>query len=539
MLNKIQIGGLVFLSLLILAFALDASIMSAIQDADGVLKSIGRVLSWFGNSAWMFNTLLILAFIAAILAQSASSQETRRNAQLLLKFAVILFAAILISGVCVQILKHFFGRARPILFEEAGAFEFTPFAFDMKRNSFPSGHATSIGALTMIGAIFLPRYRIAFGAIALIVGLARIADGAHYLSDILAGLTLGGGTSYALVRALTAYGVIPAPTSAAWQAVGSMIKRWYRAAVGGSLREAGQQVDVVLLRLTVAVFAAFTVMLVIFVSMPQIDIAISALFFYPDAGFAYDHAPVLNVLRKTYWLSILVAFFGALVLCCAALRLPENTQIHWSIWGFMASAFLIGPGLVANSLFKTYWGRARPANIEEFGGSAQFTLPFEFASECARNCSFVSGEGSGIAMLFLVIVALGWPVFRKAPAQWLSPMAAIAIFGMAMRIMKGRHFLSDTLFAGLLMALVILVLYRVFEVGWHREGLTRRAFKHDIRALFAYLTASLATSRSLLRDLLRVSAALGRVGRTTLDIATALRQAATQALRSSRERSSA
>lgn len=110
MLNKIQIGGLVFLSLLILAFALDASIMSAIQDADGVLKSIGRVLSWFGNSAWMFNTLLILAFIAAILAQSASSQETRRNAQLLLKFAVILFAAILISGVCVQILKHFFGR---------------------------------------------------------------------------------------------------------------------------------------------------------------------------------------------------------------------------------------------------------------------------------------------------------------------------------------------------------------------------------------------------------------------------------------------
>ena len=535
MTHKIRTGGLIFLSLLILAFAIDTPLMSAVKATGGDLKSIGRALSWLGNSAWMFNTLLVWALGAAILAQSAATQETRRNAQLLLKLAIILFAAILISGICVQLLKHLIGRGRPVIFEEFGAFLFKPLAFDMKLNSFPSGHATSIGAVTMTAAMFLPKFRIVLAGLALIVGAGRIADGAHYLSDVLAGLTLGAGTGYFLVRASATFGAIPAPHSAAWQAVGCMLKRWYKVAVEGRPARQDVQVDVVLLRLTVAVLAGLTIALVTFISLPQIDIAVSALFFQPGAGFTYGEMPGLHTLRRTYWLTILLVFFGALLMWGAALRLPESTKIHWTIWGFITSAFLIGPGLVANSLFKTYWGRARPADIEEFGGSAQFTLPFEFANECAHNCSFISGEGSGIAMLFLVVVALGWPLFRKAPLHWVSPMAAIAVFGMALRIMKGRHFLSDTLFAGLLMALVVMILYRIFEVRQHRDAVSRHALAQDIFAVWGYLTASFATSRSLLRDLWRVGIALRRVGRTTVEIGVAAQQAMAETLRTTRE----
>lgn len=538
MINKFSIGGLVFLALLTLAFAVDTPLVSAIQATDGRLKSFGRSISWLGNSGWMFNSLLIWAVLAALLTQSARTQESRRNAQLLLKLAVLLFAAILISGICVQILKHFFGRARPTLFAEVGAFSFSPFAFDFKLNSFPSGHSTSIGALAMIGAMFLSKYRTGFASFAVIVGAARIADEAHYLSDVLAGLTLGAGTSYLLVRVLVAYDAFPAPGGDAWQKVGEMLRRWAQSAVEGREHKA-LPVDVVLLKLTIFVLAAFMVVLVIFISVPEIDILISSTVFDPDAGFTFRDSPTLNALRKTYWSTILLVFFGALVMCFTALRLPESTTIDWTIWGFIASAFMIGPGLVANSLFKTYWGRARPANIEEFGGSAQFTLPFEFANECARNCSFVSGEGSGIAMLFLVVVALGWPVFRKAPVLWLTPMAAIAVFGMALRVMKGRHFLSDTLFAGLLMALLVLILYRVFEVGRHRSTVTEQAFKHDAGALWAYLTASFAVSRSLLRDVWRVGTALRRVWRTTSEIVKVIRQASLETLRTTRARLSA
>lgn len=535
MTSKAQIGGLIFLSFLIVTFAVDTPLIWALREAGGNLRTIGSALSSLGNSAWMFNTLLVWAFVSAIIAQSSATQENRRNARLLLKLAVILFAAILISGICVQILKHFFGRARPVFFEELGAFSFNPLAFDMNLNSFPSGHATSIGAVTMIGALFLPNYRVLFAIIALVVGAARIADEAHYLSDILAGLTLGAGTSYLLVRALTTFGVIPAPGSEDWKAIGVMLKRWYGSAVKGPVRE-NTTADIVLLRLTVAVLAAFTLSLVVFISIPEIDIAISDLFFSPDAGFSYSKVPALNVFRKMYWFSTLLVFFAALILCCAAIRLRESVEVHWAIWGFVASAFLIGPGLVANSLFKTYWGRARPADIIEFGGTAQFTLPFEFANECARNCSFVSGEGSGIAMLFLVVVALGWPMFRKAPMLWLSPMAAVAVFGIAMRIMKGRHFLSDTLFAILLMALVILVLYRIFEIGRHRNALTEHGLKHDAAVMWGYVSAPFSTSRSLLRDIWRVGIALRSVGRAVMEVSIATRQALMNSVRTTRAR---
>ena len=78
----------------------------------------------------------------------------------------------------------------------------------------------------------------------------------------------------------------------------------------------------------------------------------------------------------------------------------------------MIHAFCFGPGLVVNGVLKAFWGRARPSQILEFGGAAQFTPPVQIADQCARNCSFVSGEASGVTML---AIAIG--VFREEGAD--------------------------------------------------------------------------------------------------------------------------
>jgi membrane-associated phospholipid phosphatase len=89
-------------------------------------------------------------------------------------------------------LKHLVQRPRPYL---AGAF------VDWSGYSFPSGHA--IGATLMYGAavtMILPRLSgrrwralLIFIAVTLVLGVAfsRVALGAHYLTDVLAGIVLG------------------------------------------------------------------------------------------------------------------------------------------------------------------------------------------------------------------------------------------------------------------------------------------------------------------------------------------------------------
>src|SRR5262249_59663963 len=56
--------------------------------------------------------------------------------------------------------------------------------------------------------------------------------------------------------------------------------------------------------------------------------------------------------------------------------------------------FLAGPGLIENSTLKQYWGRARPIEIRQFGGDAQFSRAGVPATQCRRNCSFPSGDAA-------------------------------------------------------------------------------------------------------------------------------------------------
>src|SRR5439155_25070753 len=113
---------------------------------------------------------------------------------------------------------------------------------------------------------------------------------------------------------------------------------------------------------------------------------------------------------------------------------------------FLVVSMAVAPGLLANTTLKDHWGRARPVQIEAFGGSHRFTPAPLPAAECDGNCSFVSGHAAlGFA---LVAFALLLPPGRTR-RTWIAVAIGFgALVGLG-RIAQGAHFLSDVVFAGL------------------------------------------------------------------------------------------
>jgi lipid A 4'-phosphatase len=222
-------------------------------------------------------------------------------------------------------------------------------------------------------------------------------------------------------------------------------------------------------RAAVAVSVAYGLALATFALWPGIDLAVSGWFYRPGEGFWLAADARLALVRAVIWnLSTAVAVGAAIALILAALRRPiPGFEARRA--GFVFLLYAVGPGLIVNGLLKRYWGRARPADIVEFGGTRTFTPPWLPAHECSVNCSFVSGEGSAAAAL--MIVALGFvPYLRRRLPGWafrvyLAFAVLVPLTGIALRIVTGRHFLSDTVFAVLLVVTIALLLHRLLLAG--------------------------------------------------------------------------
>jgi membrane-associated phospholipid phosphatase len=96
------------------------------------------------------------------------------------------------AGILTNLLKLFFGRWRPSGFFNEGQYGFTFFApVKYVLSSFPSGHSSSIMAIMTALAVLLPRFKIPCFTAAVIIASFRVIVGAHYPSDVIAGLSLG------------------------------------------------------------------------------------------------------------------------------------------------------------------------------------------------------------------------------------------------------------------------------------------------------------------------------------------------------------
>lgn len=197
--------------------------------------------------------------------------------------------------------------------------------------------------------------------------------------------------------------------------------------------------------------------MLIFVTFPGIDLTVSSWYWDSAAGWRWGSHPLAEFVRKGLPAIVIGAALFVQVLYLAGKLLK---QTFWGIDGriafYILSSLVIGPGILTNELFKAHWHRARPSQISQFGGEAHFTPPFMITDQCASNCSFVSGHA---AMGFWVIAF----AFLVPPPWRGKAIAAALLFGATVgwvRILQGGHFLSDVVYAGLLVVAVTWGLWR-------------------------------------------------------------------------------
>lgn len=197
-----------------------------------------------------------------------------------------------------------------------------------------------------------------------------------------------------------------------------------------------------------------------FWQMPAIDLWFSGLFWRPGEGFFLaDLAPVqwsYAIFRDIPY--VLVPLLAWLFLASWVWARRSEVALRRGLL-FLFLVMAIGPGLLVNEVFKAESGRARPATVQQFEGTRQFTPAFEPSDQCSSNCSFVSGH----AAMGFFFLAFAW-VLRDR--RWLYWGAAIGLLVGLGRMMQGAHFLSDVLFGYPVVYLTALLLARPLLGRW-------------------------------------------------------------------------
>lgn len=207
----------------------------------------------------------------------------------------------------------------------------------------------------------------------------------------------------------------------------------------------------------------------LFLLVPQIDLAATELFYRAGEGFPLSRDPLLRGFRESSDVVLMVLAIVLMVrLVWLLVRRGGNALAGARRSIFLLAALAIGPGLVVNGVLKAWWGRPRPVSVDLFGGDAPYQMVWRVSDWCPSNCSFVSGEGS-LASWFVAVLVLVPPRFRVAVAV---PTVAYAALLSINRLAFGGHFLSDILLSWAISAVVFALLYRVMVSA---PGVARRA----------------------------------------------------------------
>jgi lipid A 4'-phosphatase len=174
---------------------------------------------------------------------------------------------------------------------------------------------------------------------------------------------------------------------------------------------------------------------------PGLDLWAAALFI--------GDAPQLRAVHW-WWVELINAYvpavFRVIVLVTFVAWIVMTLSKRATGWrlalAFVALGITIGPGLVVNSGFKDNWQRARPYQVQPFGGTQQFTRAAVMTDQCDNNCSFVSGHVA--CGFFLASIML---VDRRRRVLW-GVTGVVSGFAIGFsRMADGAHWLSDVLWA--------------------------------------------------------------------------------------------
>lgn len=179
----------------------------------------------------------------------------------------------------------------------------------------------------------------------------------------------------------------------------------------------------------------------------DLDLRIAGQFYRSGEGFFLKEHPA-------NWFAYHIGnrpavLFGAVCLVYLVIGLVRRTGTSWRRRTalLMVLGLVLGPGLVINALFKEYYGRPRPVQVEAFGAEATFRAVWEPGEPFKGYKSFPSGHAS--MGFYWMLPFFAW-LARDARRAW-AWMALGLSYGLLMglsRIVMGAHWSSDILWSG-------------------------------------------------------------------------------------------
>ncbi len=152
-------------------------------------RLLNRTTHFAKAAHWL--TVAVIVAVASWFWLRASTGPNNAAVKLAFHTALAFILALGLGTIVIHAAKLLLGRRRPRDELELNLYGFIPFGFDLKHNSFPSGHALTIFCVAVIATTLMPQAAILWFAIALWLALTRALLTAHFLSDVFIGAGIG------------------------------------------------------------------------------------------------------------------------------------------------------------------------------------------------------------------------------------------------------------------------------------------------------------------------------------------------------------
>lgn len=196
-------------NLIVLAFLIfDEPLGQAARNLPAPLVMVAGTVTDAGRLISIIVAIATVSAVCLLVASRLTNARRRHNIRYIRRITAYVALSVLSASAAVHILKYAIGRARPLLYEQYGIFDFEPFKGGFLYQSFPSAHSAHVGAFFTALALLFPRFRPVFIGLGLWLGATRIIIGVHYPSDVMAGLALGCWFALATAAIFSRFGLI-------------------------------------------------------------------------------------------------------------------------------------------------------------------------------------------------------------------------------------------------------------------------------------------------------------------------------------------
>ncbi len=192
---------------------------------------------------------------------------------------------------------------------------------------------------------------------------------------------------------------------------------------------------------------------------PSLDLYVSSLFYKGASQFELQSFDLTSILFRDILLPLILIYILILPIVGRFLKIGKiffNYKFTIKEIVLLWTSQIISVLIFVNLILKNFWGRARPNDVVELGGTESFSPWFEITDACETNCSFVSGDASvGFSIIILYLIT------KKIIFLYASVVVGL-VLGL-IRIMAGGHFLSDILFAGFFIVILNIILFELYK----------------------------------------------------------------------------